>query len=166
MKLEAFHKSMIGQFDAALAMLRSCITKCPDDHWDGLVGTRPFWMVALHSLRWTDLYAAKDRKDWTPSSATMGPQSLREIFDDEFPNRLTREQILAYLTHCRKLVHASIKRETNRTLEGPSGFAWIQGPRAEAHFYNLRHLAHHVGQLSASLRRVDVETKWSTRGFR
>lgn len=166
MKLVALHKSMIGQFDAAMAMLRTCINKCPDEQWDGLVGTRPFWMVALHTLRWTDLYAATGRNDWTPSSATVGPQSLREILDDEFPTRLTREQVLTYLTRCRTLVHTSIKRETNRTLEGPSGFAWIRGPRAEVHFYNLRHLAHHVGQLSAFLRRVEVDTNWSRSGFR
>ena len=44
----------------------------------------------------------------------------------------------------------------------PSGFSWIKGARAETYFYNLRHLSHHVGQLTAFLWKHGCEVSWVT----
>ena len=50
---------------------------------------------------------------------------------------------------------ASLAAETEESLQSPSGLRGRPTTRGELHIYNLRHVQHHVGQLSAFLRRVD-----------
>jgi hypothetical protein len=68
-----------------------------------------------------------------------------------------RETLLAYLDTCRAKAKQAMEAETESTLQGPSGFAWLQFSRIEAHLYNIRHIQHHAGQLSATLRRQGRE---------
>jgi uncharacterized damage-inducible protein DinB len=49
----------------------------------------------------------------------------------------------------------TIAAETLQSLQAPSGFEWIKFSRGELHLYNIRHLQHHAGQLSACLRRLN-----------
>ena len=56
--------------------------------------------------------------------------------------------------------------ETEGSLGGPSGFARRAFSRLEMHLYNLRHIQHHTGQLSAFLRRAGVDTRWVGAGRR
>jgi hypothetical protein len=49
----------------------------------------------------------------------------------------------------------TLAAETADTFQGPSGFPYRPSTRGELHLYNLRHIQHHTGQLSAYLRRVD-----------
>ena len=68
---------------------------------------------------------------------------------------LTPEETLAYVQICRQKLLESIAAETSESLQGPSGFAYREFTRGELYIYNLRHVQHHIGQLSAFLRRVD-----------
>jgi hypothetical protein len=68
---------------------------------------------------------------------------------------LSQEETLAYVAICRQQLLATLAAETAESLQGPCGFSWRKITRGELHLYNLRHVQHHIGALSAYLRRVD-----------
>ena len=163
-----------SQFHAALSMLAECVEKCPPEHWDAkppyVVGEQPFWMVAYHTLCFVDCYMAANNERF---EAEIGqrkpgfhPAGMKEL-SEEFPSRrFERDEIRPYVEFCRDRVRSVLEGETEPTLAGASGFSWLDISRGELHLYNLRHLTHHTGQLTAFLRRVGVETKWVKAGWR
>ena len=46
----AFKQSLVGQYHAALSMLKDCVSRCLNEQWEGNVGNFPFWHVAYHTL--------------------------------------------------------------------------------------------------------------------
>jgi hypothetical protein len=72
--------------------------------------------------------------------------------------------MVEYAAFCRERARGVFEAETAAMLEGPTGFSWLPFSRAEGHIYNLRHIQHHAGQLSAFLRRAGVDTKWVRSG--
>jgi len=159
MDTTTYKRIVRSQFDATLNMLEQCIRACPPGKWKGKVGKYAFWHVAYHTLYCTDLYTALLGKDWT-TTPRFHPGGAGDV-DGEYPSRLmTKKELLAYLEHVRKLVRTSLRRETTASLRGRSGFEWLPFKRAEVPIYNLRHVQHHTGQLSAFLRRAKVETRW------
>ena len=67
---------------------------------------------------------------------------------------LSQEETRAYVAICRQKVRTALATETPASLAGPSGFSWRRFSRGELHIYNIRHVQHHAGQMSAHLRRV------------
>src|SRR5437773_2146517 len=65
---------------------------------------------------------------------------------------------------CRAKAAEVVGAETRETLEGPSGHGRLKFSRLELHLYNVRHIQHHTGQLTAFLRRVGVKTGWVKTG--
>lgn len=164
--MELARHAVWSQMDAALLMLEDCVRQCPAEHWDSPIAKYPFWQVAYHTLCFVDLYLARDEREWQPRTGEGGlhPAGWAEL-DEEYPSRrFTQEEILGYLALCRRLARESIGRESAESLAGPSGFARRKISRLEMHIYNLRHVQHHAGQLSASLRRVGVDTRWVSAG--
>lgn len=162
---------LLGQFEAALCMLTAAVRKCPPPHWDGLVGKYPFWMVAYHTLCYADLYLTKSEDAF--EMRDLHPKGWYE-FEEEYPSRRFEQ---AELTHYADIIldkaRRTIPAETSASLEGPSGFKRLAFSRAELHIYNLRHVQHHAGQLSAFLRRVEPERfqnldslRWAKSGWR
>ncbi|MGH7133140.1 MAG: DinB family protein [Phycisphaerales bacterium] len=156
-----------AQFDAGLWMLDEILQSCPDAQWDASVGKYPFWHVAYHVLCFVDVYATVDNDAWIPDQRPDGMHPLGRVeLDEEYPSRrFERGEMVAYLQRCRELIRAALAAETEASLAGPSGFAHLPFSRAELHLYNLRHLQHHTGQLSAVLRRVGVDTRWRKSGW-
>jgi hypothetical protein len=72
---------------------------------------------------------------------------------------LARDEALSYLAICRQKMLETLAAETTESLQGPCGFSWRKFSRGELHIYNIRHVQHHTGQLSAFLRRVDQALK-------
>jgi hypothetical protein len=162
--LHLYKQSMLGEFDAALCMLNDCLTHCPDDQWDQPVAKYPFWHVAYHTLCYVDCYLSPSNDDFKPSPE-FHPKGMEE-FEAEHPSRrFTREELLKYAAFCREKLGRSLVAETETTLAGPSGFPWLKFTRAELHLYNIRHIAHHTGQLGAFLRRAGVELRWVKSGW-
>lgn len=66
----ALNRILTSQFHAALLMLRECIEKCPDEHWDSLIARYTFWQVAYHTLCMIDcrLDLSDDAGNPIPSS--------------------------------------------------------------------------------------------------
>jgi len=167
--IEMLKQILISQFEASLCMLNQCIAACPLEHWEGRIANDTFRQVAYHTLFYADLYL-------TPSEDVFVLRDIHASGGDErgptLSPGLPREQTLEYAAICRQKVTQTLANETGQTLQGPSGFSWLKMPRMEAHLYNLRHLQHHTGQMSAYLRRVDAQLKdpralpWVKAGWR
>lgn len=97
------------------------------------------------------------------------PDYLRTILREQFeaalamlrdcieqcPEELWEEaETLEYLAICHEKLQATLSAETETTLQAPAGFARRKFSRGELYIYNLRHVQHHTGQLSARLRQL------------
>ena len=66
----------------------------------------------------------------------------------------------------------TLSADTPESLQGESGFSWLPFSRGEVHLYNLRHIQHHTGAMSAYVRRVGVgredtlDLRWVKTGWR
>jgi uncharacterized damage-inducible protein DinB len=150
--INQFRKILAGQYEAALCMVNQCVQACLPEHWEGKIANDSFRQVCYHTLFFTDLYLS-------PSEEAFELRDLHRRGGDErgqdASKGLNKEETLSYVAICRAKVGESLGRETPESLEGPSGFSWRKQSRGELHVYNIRHIQHHVGQLSAYLRKVD-----------
>ncbi|MBW3595741.1 MAG: DinB family protein [Planctomycetes bacterium] len=154
---------LLGQMEASLAMLRECIEKCPAAHWDEKIAKYAFCQVAYHTLCFADLYLTESESLFV--FRDLHPKGWEEL-NGEYPSRrFSQEELLGYANICRDKARANLAAETAETLQGPSGFARHPISRVELHLYNIRHIQHHAGQLSASLRRIQVGTRWVKTGW-
>lgn len=158
-----------SQFDAALAMLQDCVEKCPAMHWNERIAKYPFWLVVYHTLCCLDGYLARGEGAWSPRDGSDGGPVFhpggRADVEEEYPSReFSREEMLAYLALLRPLTRATLAADTPAMRAEPCGFPWLALTRGELHLYNMRHVMHHVGQLSASLRRIGVDARWVKSG--
>ena len=157
---------LTGQFEAALCMLKECIEKCPPEHWETKIANDTFRQVAYHTLFYVDFYLSPSEAAfvWRDCHARGG----NERTSTEACAGLSQEETLAYLADCRQKLEQTLVAETAESLQRESGFSWLPFTRAEAHLYNIRHVQHHTGQLSASLRKVvkATESWWVRRGWR
>jgi hypothetical protein len=167
--IDLYKKLVTSQFEAALCMFNQCVAACPPKHWEGKIANGTFRWAAYHTLFFVDCYLA-------PSEDAFRLRDLNVRGGDEREPTLSlgleKDDTLAYVAICRQKVRDVLAAETETTLAGPSGFSWRKCTRAELHVYNLRHLQHHTGQLSAYLRRVDEACRdpkalpWVGQGWR
>lgn len=151
--IEYFKTIVTGQFEAALCMMHQCIRACPPEHWEGKIANGTFRWVAYHTLFWVDLYLSPGgEKDF----------ELRDLHhrggDERLPRAmpgLSKDETLVYAEICRRKMLDTLAAETAESLQAPCGISSRKLTRGELHLYNLRHVQHHAGQLSAYLRRVD-----------
>jgi hypothetical protein len=165
--IEHVKRMLAGQFEAALCMMNDCLAKCPSDQWDGRVAKYPFWQVAYHTLCFADLYLTESEAAFA-LRGDLHPAGWSE-FHDEFPSRRFDErELAAYLAICRQKAVETIAAETAESLGRPTGFHWLRFSRLELHVYNIRHIQHHAGQMSAFLRRVDgaIDPRWVGTGWK
>jgi hypothetical protein len=144
---------LTGQFEAALCMMDRCIRACPPEHWEGKIANGTFRWVAYHTLFWVDLYLSPGDED------AFVLRDFHHRGGDEREDTacagLGKDETLAYVAICRQKMLETVALETAESLQGPCGFSYRKITRGELHLYNLRHVQHHTGQLSAYLRRVD-----------
>jgi len=140
-----------GQFEAALSMLRDCVEVCPAEHWEEKIATISFRQVAYHALFFVDFHLSPNEESF----------QLRDFHHEGGDERspppsagMNQEQSLAYAAICRQKAIETLASETVESLKGPSGFDRRKMSRGELHIYNIRHVQHHTGQLSACLRRL------------
>jgi uncharacterized damage-inducible protein DinB len=149
---EYLKKILAGQFEAALCMLNHCVQACPPERWEGKIANLSFRQVAYHTLFFVDAYLS-------PNQEAFQMRELNRRGGDERQPKptpgLSKEETLQYLDICRRKATEALGAETRESLEGPSGFPRRKISRGELHIYNIRHVQHHTGQLSAFLRRID-----------
>lgn len=151
--IEYVRTILTGQFEAALCMLDQCLRACPVEQWEGKVANGTFRWVAYHTLFWVDVYLSPgDEQDFVLRDFHHRGGDERE---DRVCPGLEKDEALAYLSICRQKMLETLAAETAESIQGPSGFSYRRITRGELHIYNLRHVQHHTGQLSAYLRRVD-----------
>ena len=168
--IDTFKELLNSQFEASFCMLRQCLDGCPPAQWNAPVGQLQFCQVAFHALFYSDVYLGRDL-------AALRQQPFHQqhagVFADyeelkKRPQQAVYETdfIGDYLQHCRAKALQAVASETVASLQQRPGFDWLPFSRAEVHVYNIRHLQHHVAQLSLRLRLdADVEIPWVGTGW-
>lgn len=159
------------QYEASLCMLDSCVDDCPEENWHAPVVNLKFCQVVFHALFFTDLYVGQDLESFRQQSFHRENEAFfhdYEELEDRPPQAVhDKPEVLNYLQHCRRKVSESIAAETEQTLSDQSGIQWLAFTRAEMHVSNIRHIQHHVAQLSLRLR-IDTGNgvPWQRSGWR
>ncbi len=172
---EALKAALKSQYYAALAMLRQAIERCPNGLWSNRDYANPFWRIAYHTLYGTHLYLQPNEAAFRPwEHHQTGIQDLDDIpappeLQDvlELPHRppqtgepYAKEQVLEYWHICERMVDRAI--DGLDLLDPDCGFSWHRQPSgeddatcssvAEHQIMAVRHIQHHVAQLSDRLR--------------
>ena len=161
-----FWRSAIRQqFHAAIDMLANAIEACPDSVWSG-EPPRAFWYIAFHTLFFLDMYLSPVvEAEFRPPA----PFGLAELADDASVQEPahTKDELLAYLAHCRKKLDAVMAAMTEEWAAAPCPFDYRNMGNGELLLYNMRHVQHHAAQLYLLLRqRTDSAPDWVSKGGR
>lgn len=154
----SFQQSIQSQYLAALAMLQQSIEKCPDSLWVDRTYSNVFSQVVAHTLFYTHFYlhpGPESFKPWQKHREGINKMGLEgEAF--------SKADLLEYL----ELVRQQVVEKVNALdLESPSGFHWLPFNRMETHFYNMRHLQQHIGELFERLGTAcKIEVHWVSTG--
>ena len=116
------------------------------------IANATFRQVAYHTLFYSDLYLSPSLEALEPTEIQhrggLHPAGVATCVG------LTKDDTLAYLAACRRKAVQTLAAETPQSLQVGAGFPWLSLSRGELHWYNIRHIQHHTGQLSAYLRRA------------
>lgn len=164
MMIEFVKGILIAQLEAGLSMMRHSIELCPPDHWESKIAKDTFRQVAYHTLFYVDYYLSPNEKAFQLSDLNLRGGDERTSTSASLG--LEQDETLNYVTLCRKKAVSSIATETTESLQRDSGFHRLRFTRGELHVYNIRHLQHHVGALSAYLRRIGRAVDWVGSGWR
>lgn len=168
--LELFQKTIVSQYEATLCTLNECVARCPEEMWQGPVVNHPFSQTVFHTLFFADLYLGENM-------AAQPEQVFHQKHKSEFADYEQLEHriplgtyeksfIKDYLGFCRDKAAAVVWSESAELLTLPSGFPWIEAPRAEVHLYNIRHIQHHAAQLILRLReKAAIDMPWVKSGW-
>lgn len=156
-KIDPFWRAALShQFGAAIEMLDSAIRACPDELWRlplwGMHSPRTelaeFWYIAYHALFWLDLYLTGSAEGFAPPP----PFTLSEIGWGLMPDRTyTREELLAYLEHCRRKCTATIEGMSEQQARRLCRFPWGGLRFGELLLDTMRHVQEHTAQLNMIL---------------
>lgn len=157
--------TILSQFEAAMAMMNDCLVKCPEEHWQGKIANYSFWQVAYHTLFFVDYYLSPGEEAFVTRPG-LHPPGWKDG-DEEVPERtVEKREMIEYMAICLRKLREAMAAETAESLARPCGFSRRKFSRAELYIYNMRHIMHHTGQLSAFLRRVDVRPNWVSAGWK
>jgi hypothetical protein len=165
--LDFWRSAICQQFHAAIDMLGNAIQACPDSVWSG-EPPRAFWYIAFHTLFFLDLYLSPvGEAEFRPPA----PFGLAEISDEigVAEPAHTKDELLAYLEHCRKKLDAVMaageQGMTEAWASAPCPFDYRAMSNGELLLYNMRHVQHHAAQLNMRLRQTtDSAPRWVSKG--
>jgi len=147
------------QFGAAIDMLENAMKACPEELWEDRTCQPEFWYTAYHALFFLDFYLSGSPEGFAPPQ----PFNLDELDPAGIlPDRVyTKEELLAYLQHCRRKCRAAIEALTEETEGIRCAFEKPDVTTAELLLYNMRHVQHHAAQLNLLLRQtIDSAPRW------
>ena len=151
------NEAIAGQFHSTLKMLAQAIELCPEPLWLAASGQSPnrTWHLAYHALFYIHFYLSPSDSDFVawqhhrPDYNFLVGIPWKPGFKPQIDQPYTQAELLAYA----EFVHAEIDRRTaDFNPDAPSGFSWLPFNQLGVHLYNLRHAAHHTGQLIERLR--------------
>jgi hypothetical protein len=153
-----------SQYAAALQMLQQVIVQCPEAIWTDTTSKNQFWQVAYHALFFVHLYLQPTGADFVPWAKGrkdyhfLGPTPWPPHKTPEVGEPYSPQEVLEYLDFCRNEVEGKVSA---LDLEAASGFDWLPFNKLELQFYTIRHLQHHIGELSGRLMtEAQVEIQW------
>ncbi|MBN1868088.1 DinB family protein [Candidatus Sumerlaeota bacterium] len=152
--LSHFKQALRTEYGATIETLRRAIQACPDSLWnDRKEKEFPFWHIAYHTIFFLDLYSGDSEEMF----ASFKPQPYHKKDNQTLGKTpdapFTREQVAEYLDATADKALAFIDGLQAEHLPRRTAFSWYNLTVAEMLLNNLRHVAHHVGQLNATLRR-------------
>jgi hypothetical protein len=161
------------QFGAAIDMLENALRACPDELWKARLWSDPdfppefseFWYVASHALFWLDLYLSGAVEGFAPPA----PFGLEELDPaGRLPEKqYTRDELQAYLEHCRRKCQATIETLTDEKAQRLCKFSWGEVSFAELLLDNMRHIQEHGAQLNMLLgQKSGNNSRWVARTLR
>jgi hypothetical protein len=154
--LDSFKQLIANQYDAVFCALHECVTRCPEDAWESPIVELKFCQVAFHTLFFADFYLGKSPDEIAQQDFHQKNEGyFRDYEELEYRQQVLlydRPKTIEYLEHCRAKAKAVIAAESEDQLNGPSGFPRRDFCRAEMHAVNIRHIHHHVAQLSLWLK--------------
>jgi hypothetical protein len=153
----SIQETIANQYHAVLKMLGQAIELYPEPLWLSASGASPnrSGHIAYHALFYTHFYLAPGESEFVPwphhrpeyNFLGAVPWRPNEVHVAEIP--YTQAELHEYVEFC----HGEVDRQTAvLNLDAPSGFHWLPFNKLELQFYNIRHTAHHAGQLSERLR--------------
>lgn len=162
---ELWKSAIRQQFQAAVDMLGNAIEACPDSVWSG-EPPRAFWYIAFHTLFFLDMYLSPVGEAEFRPPAPFGLAELADEGDVREPFH-TKDELLAYLEHCRKKLDAVMAAMTEEWAATPCPFDYRAMGNGELLLYNMRHVQHHAAQLNLLLRqRTNSAPDWVSKGGR
>jgi hypothetical protein len=168
--MEEIWKTILwSQFGATIDMFGNALRACPDEFWIDHLWKDPamppefsdFWYVAYHTLFWLDLYLSGAVEGFAPPA----PYNLDELDPRGIlPERVyTRDELLAYLEHCRQKCHQTIEGLTDEKAHQLFRFTWAKNGLSfvELIVENMRHVQEHGAQLNMFLGQcAGISTGW------
>jgi len=154
-----FRKIAWHQFGAAIDMLENAIVACPEKVWSDRKLKPEYWYTAYHTLFFLDYYLSESPDGFTPPP----PFTLSELDPAGIlPDRVySKDQLHAYLKHCREKCREKIAALTEELARQQCGFGRTDRSVAELLLYNMRHVQHHAAQLNLILRQTtDSAPDW------
>jgi uncharacterized damage-inducible protein DinB len=151
------------QLGAAIETLERAVRACPDDLWGDRSRRPEFWYTVYHTLFWLDLYLS----DFPAAFAPPAPFTLSELDPAGLlPERVyTRDEMLAYLEHCRRKSRQTVDALTDDGMRRRHVFGSVDLDFGELLLYVMRHVQHHAAQLNLILRQtIDSAPGWVFRG--
>jgi hypothetical protein len=163
----SLRKILKNQYHASLAMLRDTIEKCPEEIWiSGHLNS--FWQIAYHVLFYTHLYLQPNEAAFQPwehhQTEVQNQDGLTNPPDPKsdhpvMPQPYSKKQVLAYWNFVDQMVDSAV--DSLDLTRQDSGFWWYKCSKLEHQFINIRHIQHHLAQLSDRLRSAaDINTDW------
>lgn len=164
---ELINQMLLNQYEAALSMLRETIVSCPAEHWEAKVANAPARFVAFHTLYNTDIYLTRNEAAFKTHDFVLEGRGLpfgQPFPTGKLPKGLSQPRALEYADYCIEKARAVLGTGTDADLTGDSGFGHAFS-RAEMHIYNIRHIQHHTGALSAHIRRLTPDFPEESMGW-
>ena len=166
-------QTLLGQYEAALAMAKLRVEACPDEYWESKVGEGTIKQDAYHLLFWANYYLSEHESKFVPNEfIERGGDEFQPVITEG----LSKAETLAFVELVHQRIISSLEKETEATLQGDSGFPSVfrRKPltRLELHIYNIRHLQHHTAQMSLALRKfsdmngLELKLPWVGTGWR
>lgn len=149
---KALRAILKSQYHASLAMLRETIERCPDDVWFSKEHVNSFWGLAYHTLFFAHLYLQPNETVFRPWEHHKADDQNPDVISDLplIPIPYTKAEVLAYWNVCEQMVDGAVDALDLHSPE--SGFSRYKLPKLEHQIINIRHIEHHLAQLSDRLR--------------
>jgi hypothetical protein len=148
----------MGQYFSAFKSLREAISNCPDNFWVGGENPRLFWRIVYHTLYYADMYFESKLEAFVPwehhnpaVAALWNPPEEIEPY--------SQQQMLEYL----KIITSGVSTRMAKLNwdDADCGFPWYKHlNRIDHQILSIRHIQHHVGQLSDRLQDAGIDVGW------